>query len=83
MKELAQKLSDPASLVNVQHRVLPAPAFVQSLALVHSWTCSVPEHESPPSIVGHADAALQTAVSVPVVQLGTEPPVMGMVAQQA
>ena len=83
MKALAQKLSDPASLVNVQHKVLPAPAFVQSLALVQIWTCSVPEHVSPERCVGHVEAGLHAAVSVPVVQLGTEPPVMGMVAQQA
>lgn len=36
MKLLAQKLREPASLVNVQHMVLPAPAFVQSLALLQS-----------------------------------------------
>jgi hypothetical protein len=29
---LVQKLSEPASLVNVQHKVLPEPALVQSLA---------------------------------------------------
>ena len=34
MSALAQKLSEPASFVNVQHNVLPAPAFVQSLALL-------------------------------------------------
>lgn len=31
MMPFAQKLSEPASLVNVQQSVLPEPAFVQSL----------------------------------------------------
>lgn len=81
MKLLAQKLSEPPSLVNVQHMVLPAPAFVQSAAVLQIWTSSVPEHAIA-RCVGHAEAALQAEVSVPLVQLGIEPPVMGMVAQQ-
>lgn len=53
MNELAQKLSDPPSPpLNVQHMLLPLPAFVQSAALVQSCTCCVPEHENW-SIVGH------------------------------
>lgn len=31
IRPFAQKLSEPASLVKVQHSVLPDPAFVQSL----------------------------------------------------
>lgn len=56
MKLLAQKLSEPASLVNVQHMVLPAPAFVQSLGPLHSCTCSVPEQLNPASFVGQDEA---------------------------
>jgi hypothetical protein len=80
---LAQKLSEPPSPPEkVQHRLLPPPAFAQSAALVQSWTCWLPEQENP-SIVGQADCALQTAVSIPDVQLGGLPPVSGIVAQQA
>jgi hypothetical protein len=77
-----QKLREPPSWVKVQHIVLPEPAFVQSLAALHSCSCSVPEHVSPPSWVGHADAALHAPVTAPVVQLGAEPPVTGTDAQQ-
>jgi hypothetical protein len=78
---LAQKLSEPPSCVKVQHMLLLAPAPVQSAAVVQSWTVSVPEHMIA-RCVGHAEAALQADVSVPDVQLGTEPPVIGMDAQQ-
>jgi hypothetical protein len=79
---LKQKLKEPASCVKEQQLVLPLPAFVQSLAEVQSWSCSVPEQLRPATCVGHAEAALQADVTVPVVQLGTVPPVIGMVAQQ-
>jgi hypothetical protein len=81
-RALAQKLREPASWENVQHIVLPAPALAQSLAVVHSCTCSVPEQLNDPSCVGHADAALHSPVNPPVVQLGMEPPVTGIVPQQ-
>jgi hypothetical protein len=81
MVELVQKLSDPPSWVKVQHLLLPVPAPVQSVAVVHSWTCSFPEHTNPPSIVAHAEAALQVAVRFDVVQLGGLPPVIGISAQ--
>jgi hypothetical protein len=78
---LAQKLSEPPSCVKVQHMLLLVPAPAQSDAVVQSWTVSVPE-QAIARCVGHAEAALQAAVSVPDVQLGIEPPVIGMVAQQ-
>ncbi len=66
----------------MQHSVFPAPAFVQSAAFVQSWTCWVPEHAIW-SFVGHEAAGMHVAVSGPFVQLGMDPPVIGISAQHA
>ena len=75
----AQKLSEPPSCVNVQH--LLAPDSVQSAVCLHRRTVCVPV-QLVPRLVAHCAAGVQATVIGPVVQLGTVPPVTGMVPQQ-
>jgi hypothetical protein len=81
MMVFAQKLSDPPSPPNVQQR-LKADS-VQSASVVQRRTVSVPVHvKREPSDVAHPLAAAHTTEMVPVEQLGTDPPVTGIVPQQ-
>jgi hypothetical protein len=79
MSPLAQKLSEPLPSVKVQH--LLYCASVQSEFCLQMRTFCVPVHVVP-RVVGHCADEVQATVTFPFVQLGTWPPVMGMVAQQ-
>jgi hypothetical protein len=77
---LAQKLSEPPSAPPKVQQTLSA-ASAQSAFFVQMRTICVPL-QLVPSFVGHEPGAVHAVVRPPVVQLGTVPPVMGIVPQQ-
>jgi len=79
MNALAQKLRPPPSVPpNVQHCM--SPDSVQSVFVEQSRTVCVPLHVVPRDVL-HALLAEHAVEMLPVVQLGTVPPVMGIVPQ--
>jgi hypothetical protein len=74
-----QKLIEAPLCENVQHSVFPLS--VQSAGVAHKRKISLPE-QVVPVVVGHAALVAHATTGGSVVQLGTEPPVTVMCAQQ-